>query len=114
MSEPIIRDLPDGSKHYKDVGDGQYGDPFDYSCIIEPVSETECDITGAHGDMSADGNIRLGLALIGLGFQKITFQVPRGAKVTRWATYDRTDGTFDYHTVDLVSAAATYGAGKAL
>jgi hypothetical protein len=42
-------------------------------------------------------------------FKRMDFQAVKGSRVTRYATWVRSDELFDYYTVDLIATAEELG-----
>lgn len=82
--------------------------PGKYStvCVIEPLTQHECQIAPCLGILTEEINVGLGLKCIELGFKTLHFQVEEGTCVSRHAKYQKTVGGMDYYTVDLLYEAA--------
>jgi len=81
---------------------------YDFACNLNRVSDTECYISQAIGDLSDEAAILIGVEAYRLGYRLLTFRRSAGGKATRWATYSHTDDGMDYYYVDLVKAMSAY------
>lgn len=103
-----MREIPDGSFEVAGFANGRQAvgrDDIDLSMNFLNLGNGVFEASQAFGEMSAEGNIALGLAAIEAGVKHLKFRVLRGRKVTRWATYTRSDEQFDYYSVDLQKSA---------
>jgi len=80
-------------------------DPFSLMLIGTPRSETEIEIHGTIGRMTADINVTVGLALLERGFEVIHFEANKNIKVTRFAEKISERGDKATYRVDLLEAA---------
>lgn len=63
------------------------------------------------GDLDDDFNILLALEFNRIGFKKIVFKVPHGARATRYADlFDQKDG-FDFYEIDIEAEKKKLTAG---
>lgn len=100
----IWPDLPDS--------DTDTGEPIVTVCNLHHLSQYECVVTKAHGELSDDINIAIGLKAYAMGYKVLHFKVSQGAGVSHWAVYGKTVGGMDYYRVDLCDAVAIYRALK--
>ena len=84
------------------------GEQIDTVCNLHRISETECEVTKAHGDLSDAINVEIGLRARSMGYHTMRFAVTAGGFVSRWAVYEGTRNGMDYYRVDLVKAIALY------
>tara|TARA_R110002072_G_scaffold162798_3_gene315049 strand:+ start:1656 stop:2009 length:354 start_codon:yes stop_codon:yes gene_type:complete len=89
----IWPDLPDS--------DTDNGEPIVTVCNLHHLSQDECVVTKAHGVLSDEINIAIGLKAHAMGYKVIHFKVPKGKHVSRWATFEKTINGMDFHRVDL-------------
>ena len=90
------------------ASDVDTGEIIDVVCNLWPVTETECLITKAKGDLSDAVNIAIGLAARELGYEVMRFTAAEGQQVSRWAKYEYTRYGMDYYRVDLDEAVKLY------
>ena len=84
------------------------GEPIDIVCNLIRVSDTECEVTKAKGNLSDDVNIALGLMAESMGYTVMRFAVAAGGPSSRWAKYEYTRYGMDYYRVDLDEAVKLY------
>jgi hypothetical protein len=94
--------------------EGPEGRKYDLSLVLQPVSEDTVEVTLAHGDLSADINIIVGLKAHELGYTYLVFHAAKDSKVTRWAELLSSDTEFNYYRVNLPDAVTRYFTEKAL
>jgi hypothetical protein len=100
---------PPGSVFIAGV-EGVYGvAPLGLVLVLANIGEGVCEVWGAFGDLSDDINIKIGLVALGHMFKRMDFQAVKGSRVTRYATWIRSDELFDYYTVDLIATAERLG-----
>ena len=99
--------VPDGESPYREEG---------YTLRIDLLNLGGgiCEASGAIGHLDEETIIKVGLKAIELGFRILQCHSVKGKRVSHHLTHVGSDDIFDYYTVDLVSAAATYGADKGL
>lgn len=93
-------DLPDS--------DTDTGEPIDTVCNLHHLSQHECVVTKAKGELSDEVNVAIGLKAYAMGYKVMHFKVPAGSKVSRWSVYEKTVNGMDFYRVDLVEAVALY------
>lgn len=79
--------------------------PYGTVCVIEPLTQDECQIAPCRGVLNNEINIALGIKCLSLGFKVMHFSVEEGMKVTRWAEYTKTEDGMDFYMVDLIKTA---------
>ena len=100
----IWPDLPDSDRHD--------GEPIVTVCNLHHLSQDECVVTKAHGVLSDDINVAIGLKAYSMGYKTLHFEVPHGNPVSRWAKFEKTVNGMDFHRVDLVEAVAIHKGKK--
>ena len=96
----IWPDLPDS--------DTDTGEPIGTVCNLHHLSQDECVVTKAHGELSDAINVDIGLKAHALGYKVLRFKVSAGTPVSHWATFEKTVNGMDFYRVDLVKAIAQY------
>jgi hypothetical protein len=84
------------------------GEPIDIVCNLIRVSDTECEVTKAKGNLSDDVNVAIGLMAARMGYTVMRFAVAAGGTSSRWAKYEYTRYGMDYYRVDLNEAIRLY------
>lgn len=87
---------------------GFRGEPYktdiDLVAFLKNLGAGVCEIAAAKGDLTIEGNARIGLKVIDLGYRVLQFYALKGTSVTRWAERVGSDAVFDYYRVDLIEA----------
>jgi hypothetical protein len=104
----ISEKIPEGSyevRIWKD-GDDWRSDPICTVLNLKPHENEPSNavVSMAHGKLSNEINIMIGLEAVNLGFKHLTWYVAKGDRVSRWANFVRSDGVYDWYTVDLEEA----------
>jgi len=77
--------------------------------VLRNLGDGICEAAHAHGSLSDDENVQIGLKAIELGFKVMRFHVVRGQDVTRHAEFVRTDGVHNFYMIDLAKAKSRLG-----
>lgn len=104
-------EIPDGSfllRGFLNGTDAANSEDIDLVVNLMNLGGGVCEVSGAIGDMTTEGNISLGLKALELGFRIIQFHTLKGKKVTHWAELISSDENFDYYRIDLQEAHARY------
>lgn len=89
-------------------GDVDTGEDIDLVCNLHHLSQDECVVTKAKGDLSDEANIEIGLLAHEMGYKTLHFKVRHGTKVSHWARFEKTVGGMDFYRVELDGAVALY------
>lgn len=110
-------EIPNGSYEVRFWGDGENskGDPIALVLNLLDLGNDVARVSMAHGDMSQETNVLLGLEAFKLGFKHLEFYVAKSQdRVTRWATYTHSDEHFDWYRVNLQESISKYLANQGL
>lgn len=107
----IATQIPDGSHElaiwpYLPPGDVDTGEEITTVCNLHRISDDICMVTKAHGDLSDEINVSVGLKALSLGYKFLQIKVRSGVKVSRWMTYWKTEDNMDYYKCNLEQALA--------
>lgn len=88
--------------------DTDTGEPIDTVCNLHHLSQYECVVTKAKGELCDAVNVLIGLKAHAMGYKTMHFCVAQGSTASRWAVFEKTVGGMDYYRVDLDEAVAIY------
>jgi len=87
-----VTEIPNGSHELRIFEDNHhYGDEIDTVAVLRNLGNGEAELSLAHGHLSNEINIELGLKVYQLGYHTLYFYTRPGTKVTRWAVPVETD-----------------------
>jgi len=72
--------------------------------VLRNLGNGVCEAAHAHGELSDEVNIQIGLKAMELGFDVMRFRVVRGHKASRHAEFVRTNGVHDFYMIELAKA----------
>ena len=109
----VISQIPNGSHElsiWPDLpdSDADTGEPIVTVCNLHHLSQDECVVTKAHGELSDAINVEIGLKAHALGYKVLHFKVSAGTPVSHWAVFEKTVNGMDFYRVDLDKAIALY------
>jgi hypothetical protein len=84
--------------------DTDTGEPIVTVCNLHRLSQHECIVTKAHGELSDEINIAIGLKAYTLGYRTMHFKVAHGSPASHWAKFEKAVNGMDFYRVDLVEA----------
>ena len=107
----VATPIPDGSHElaiwpHLPPGDTDTGEDIVTVCNLHRITERECMVTKAHGELSDEINVEIGIKAIALGYELLQLKVRKGTQVSRWLTYWKTEDGMDFYTCDLMRALA--------